>query len=142
MHDGGLGSVSPEAKGKIMQASGVNVHPVPFRNPTDLSMSFNNSRSVRSIEAGLTEMRRLFSEGKLKVHCSCSEWLREKNGYFYKRSGNGMVPSGSDHMIDASRLAILSLRGNIGSPYGQSITKGEWLNNGFSYDIQDNGFSY
>lgn len=114
-HDSGLDSDASESNGKLLKSYGVNVNPEPFRNPQDMKLGIQykqtTNRSVRAIEPGLVAMRDLMSKGKLKVSPICSEWFKEKHSYSYKfnERTQSLGYAGADHLIDASRYAILSL---------------------------------
>lgn len=123
-HDSGLDSDSNTSNGKLLRRLGVNVLPEPFRNPTDTQLNVihpvTSGKNVRLIDTGLTEMRYLAGEGRLKVHQRCANWFKEKRGYFYRYNSNTkkMGYAGADHSIDASRYAIMSLMGNRGYQFG------------------------
>ncbi|MEB4674786.1 terminase family protein [Enterobacteriaceae bacterium G50] len=111
------------AKATQLKALGVNVHGQTFRNPPVSFLKVQNiktdNQSVRDIETGLTEMRYMMQEGRLKILPKCEKWFDEKRAYFYKKSkiSDKVEPSGEDHAIDASRYALLSLMGGIGCYY-------------------------
>lgn len=116
MHDGGVNSINPESKAKVMRDMGVNIQSQSFYNPPDLGISFTK-KWYGSIdrEPGLTEMRRLMEEGRLKIARSCVSFFREKAQFFYvQKAGGGMKTVGNDDTLDAARYAIISLRGNRG----------------------------
>ncbi|MGL5581046.1 MAG: terminase large subunit domain-containing protein [Cetobacterium sp.] len=134
-HDGGIKSVNPESKARVMKDLGVNVLGEPFYNPSNLNLAFHHiGKRNREREPGLTEMRRLFETDKLKVCRSILPFFKEKAQMFYAPTASGgMETKGKDDAIDAIRYAILSLRGNRGvekrfcvDPVGQ--------NNGFVFD--------
>lgn len=131
-HDGGVNSINPEAKAKVMKRMGVNVQGQSFYNPTQLGLAFKNKSSIAR-EPGLTEMRRLFREGKLKVCRSVSSFFEEKAQMFYSPlAGGGLKTVGRDDCIDAARYAIISLVANRGVPAGQCKSTFKDFNNGFS----------
>ncbi|EEO4608483.1 hypothetical protein G6S93_004409 [Salmonella enterica] len=114
-HDSGLDSDASESNGKMLARYGVIVDPQPFRNPADTqlriqSLSQTSNKSVRKIETGLQEMRYLFQLGKLKVLERCEQWFKEKHSYSYSynETTQTLGYAGADHVIDASRYAILS----------------------------------
>lgn len=120
-HDGGVNSVNPESKAKVMRDAGVNILSQSFYNPPELSISFSSKwGSSIEREPGLTDMRRLFEEGRLKIARSCVSFFREKGQFFYsQKAGGGLKTVGEDDTIDACRYAIVSLRGNRGIPHGE-----------------------
>jgi hypothetical protein len=59
-----------------------------------------------AVEAGILEVWRLLSTGQLKVFKSCSAWLEEFR--LYRRDRKGRVVKQNDHLMDATRYAILS----------------------------------
>ena len=135
-HDGGIKSVNPEAKARIMKDMGVNILGEPFYNPFNLNLAFHRIRNKnRDREPGLTEMRRLFETGKLKVCRSILPFFKEKAQMFYAPTNNGgMETKGKDDAIDAIRYGILSLRGNRGVEYRLCVGKPDNFNNGYHYD--------
>lgn len=137
-HDGGIKSVNPESKARIMKDLGVNVLGEPFYNPTNLNLAFHRiEKRNREREPGLTEMRRLFETGKLKVCRSILPFFKEKAQMFYAATASGgMETKGKDDAIDAIRYAVLSLRGNRGIQYRFCIEPVA-ENNGFVYDEND-----
>lgn len=130
-HDGGVNSVNPEAKAKVMKGMGVNVLGKSFYNPATLSLAFHKSGGIER-EPGLTEMRRLMEEGKLKICRSVTHFFREKAQLFYAPASNGGIKCvGQDDAIDAIRYGVISLRGNRGVPFGQCVSDCDNFNNGF-----------
>lgn len=120
-HDSGLDSDANETNGKILQRYGVNTSSaLIFRNPTDSQLQIkkysNNNKSVRQISTGLEEMRLMFNQDQLKIKDTCYYWFKEKRSYFWKHNPvtGAIKPSGADHVIDASRYAIMSLLDNKG----------------------------
>ncbi|EDI8735813.1 hypothetical protein GEM21_05475 [Salmonella enterica] len=112
--DGGRNSDATEAVAKLLIEYGVNVIPATFSNPTDydLDIFYNTkSRNPRRIEPGLAIMRDLVSKGQLKVSNACGEWFKEKHVYSYKYNERTQTLgyAGADHVIDASRYAVMSL---------------------------------
>lgn len=140
--DGGLSdSSAPDTYGKqLRDVYGINVHPNVFRNPTCILL--DPTKVNKSIETGLVEMRRRFSDGSLKVSSHCDNILREMRQYFYKPKGGRVKPTGEDHAIDSMRYSTMSALGFIGAPYAQVLNEGRFLNNGFYNDNTNNGFSY
>lgn len=135
-HDGGIKSVNPEAKARIMKDEGVNILGEPFYNPMTLNLAFHRiSNKNRDREPGLTEMRRLFETDKLKVCRSILPFFKEKAQMFYAPTANGgMETKGTDDAIDAIRYGILSLRGNRGAEYRLCVGNPSDFNNGFHFD--------
>ncbi|EBT2241097.1 hypothetical protein CJH86_05465 [Salmonella enterica] len=112
--DGGRNSDATETVAKLLIEYGVNVIPSTFKNPTQYDLDHiykTSSRHPRQIEPGLAIMRDLNSKGQLKVSNACGEWFKEKHIYSYKYNErtHELGYAGSDHVIDASRYAIMSL---------------------------------
>jgi hypothetical protein len=59
-----------------------------------------------AVEAGLLEVWRLLSTGQLKVFKSCTAWLEEFR--LYRRDHKGRVVKQNDHLMDATRYAVVS----------------------------------
>lgn len=59
-----------------------------------------------SVEAGIYKVWQLLSTGKLKVFKSCQNWLSEYR--LYRRDENGKIVKQNDHIMDATRYAIMS----------------------------------
>ena len=59
-----------------------------------------------AVEAGLLEVWRLLSTGQLKVFKSCAAWLEEFR--LYRRDRKGRVVKQNDHLMDATRYAVVS----------------------------------
>jgi hypothetical protein len=59
-----------------------------------------------AVESGLLEVWRLLSTGQLKVFKSCKPWIEEFR--LYRRDLKGRVVKQNDHLMDATRYAILS----------------------------------
>lgn len=138
-HDGGIKSVNPESKARVMKDLGVNILGEPFYNPFNLNLAFHNiTKKNREREPGLTEMRRLFETDKLKVCRSILPFFKEKAQMFYAQTSNGgMETKGKDDAIDAIRYGILSLRGNRGVEYRLCVGNPDSFNNGFTYNEAD-----
>lgn len=119
-HDSGKDSNANESNGKLLSRLGVNVHPQVAQNPPDTQLRVQKmgtkTKSVFNIETGLTEMRFLMNEGKLKINTSCYDWFREKHSYSYRFNDRTRVLdyAGADHAIDASRYGFMALIGNKG----------------------------
>ena len=59
-----------------------------------------------AVESGLFEVWRLLSTGQLKVFVSCKAWVEEFR--LYRRDLKGRIVKQNDHLMDATRYAILS----------------------------------
>jgi hypothetical protein len=59
-----------------------------------------------AVESGLLEMWRLLSTGQLKIFKSCKPWLEEFR--LYRRDTKGRVVKQNDHLMDATRYAVIS----------------------------------
>lgn len=121
-HDSGLKSSANETKGKILQRYGVNTsQSLIFRNPSDSQLQYAKwsagNKSVRQIAPGLEEMRLMMVNGQLKINDNCYYWFKEKRSYSWKynKVTNEIKPSDRhNHVMDASRYAVLSLISNLG----------------------------
>jgi len=60
----------------------------------------------KSVEAGIASVWQLFSDGRLKVFASCTEWWDEWR--MYQRDAKGRIVKKNDHCMDATRYAIYS----------------------------------
>ncbi|EHY6648647.1 terminase family protein [Salmonella enterica] len=116
------------AESKQLKNYGCNVLTQVFRNPPQSELKIKkanlDSLSVRDVETGLSEMRFLISENRLKVLSRCHKWFEEKQKYFYtinKNSGQ-MKRTKPDHAMDASRYGVLSNIGNRGVTWDQAGT--------------------
>ena len=59
-----------------------------------------------AVEAGLLDVWRLLSTGRLKVFRSCKPWIEEFR--LYRRDQKGRIVKQNDHLMDATRYAVLS----------------------------------
>jgi|TARA_B100000949_G_C14289143_1_gene456187 hypothetical protein len=59
-----------------------------------------------AVEAGILDVWRLLSTGQLKVFQSCHGWLEEFR--LYRRDLKGRIVKQNDHLMDATRYAIVS----------------------------------
>ena len=59
-----------------------------------------------AVEAGLLDVWRLLSTGRLKVFQSCKPWIEEFR--LYRRDEKGRIVKQNDHLMDATRYVILS----------------------------------
>lgn len=132
-HDGGVNSINPSSKAKIMKGLGVNILSKQFHNGTALSLQTKDANN-NDREPGLEFMRQLVREGRFKVCRSCHQFFKEKAGLFYApKNGGGIKTVGKDDVIDATRYSLISLVNNNGIPYGQC--------KGGDVDTWNNGFS-
>ena len=72
----------------------------------DLGLELTKSKNA--VESGLYEVWQLLSSGKLKVFSTCQKWFEEMR--LYRRDDKGKVVKEKDHLMDATRYAILSGR--------------------------------
>ena len=121
-HDGGLNSIDPESKGKMLISYGINVHPVSHRNPSSMSNDMMGKKVHNSIIGGLDMMNKMFRDGNLKVSTLMTRWIKEKAGYFYvPKTSGGVGFNGQDHVIDASRVAVMALLRHIYSTVPEAV---------------------
>lgn len=106
-------------RAKIMRDSGVNVLTNTFSNPQWIQNKITNSAKKHAgKEAGLVWMNHQMKEGKLKVCSNVIKFFEEKRTYFYvERGGKTKPKDGDDHVIDATRQAMLSID-RFGDSYG------------------------
>lgn len=76
--------------------------------PEHAQLLLSNGKKSASVENGLIEVRRMMTEGRLKVSRSMSAWFDEKNIYRY--DDNGKPIKKRDHMMDATRYLVVMLR--------------------------------
>ena len=62
---------------------------------------------IKAVEAGLYNAWTLFTQGKLKIFKSLTPWFDEYR--FYQRDAQGKVVKGNDHLMDATRYALMSM---------------------------------
>ena len=67
----------------------------------------NAQRSTVSVERGLVDMLQRMTTARFKVFDTCAMWLEERR--LYHRKG-GKVVKEQDDLMDATRIAIMSLR--------------------------------
>lgn len=103
-----------ETRAEILRMNGINIGPKTFENPIELRNKYTN-KSTNAIQPGLDEMYRMFKQGRLKVSQHMVEWLKEKQRYFYVTRNNKLDYAGPDHVIDASRIAVMTLARNFGN---------------------------
>lgn len=134
-HDGNSVSTDggSETRAAIMRRLGCNVPMVTFSNPPEVQNTISNvNKKHMGKEGGLAWMAYLFKQGKLKVCKDLSYFFKEKRSYFYITKGGKTQPKdGNDHIIDAARIAVLSLD-RFGSPLGQCLADYTDFNNGFT----------
>lgn len=129
-NDGGIMDGSADAKLKIMQRLGCNVHPLPFANPYESQLKVTNLSATgsksNSISTGVDEMRLMMQQGRLSVHDSCDLWKKERRTYSYifnKTTGKTSFNKGYEHSIDASRYALMSLMRGIGCKWHERASE-------------------
>lgn len=106
-------------RAKIMRDLGVNMHTESFSNPQWIQNRISNSAKKHSgKEEGLVWMAHQMKEGKLKICSHLNKFFDEKRTYFYVEHGGKTKPKdGDDHVIDATRQAMLSID-RFGDSYG------------------------
>lgn len=60
----------------------------------------------KAVEAGIQRVWERLSAGKLKVFASCGAWFEEYR--LYRRDEKGKVVKQNDHLMDATRYAVVS----------------------------------
>ncbi len=60
----------------------------------------------KAVDTGIQQVWQRLSTGRLRVFASCVEWFEELR--IYSRNKNGILPKQNDHLLDATRYAILS----------------------------------
>lgn len=117
-HDGNSVSTDggSETRASIMRDLGANVSRNTFSNPLSIQNTiFITAKKHMGIEGGLVWMAHAMKTGKLKVFSTMTKFFKEKQSYFYIERGGKTMPRDRDnHVIDASRIAVLSLLGNRG----------------------------
>lgn len=133
-HDGNSVSTDggSETRAVIMRNTGCNVPMVTFSNPQEVQNQISSiHKKHNGIEGGLIWMAHKMKTGKLKVFSNLNKFFKEKSSYFYIERGGKVMPRDKDnHVIDASRIAVLSVD-RYGVPSGQCITDFDDFNNGF-----------
>lgn len=136
-HDGNGVSTDggSETRASIMSRLGCNVMPGTFCNPLEVQNTINSPfRKHLGKEGGLAWMAYRFKNGSLKVVQTLNNFFREKRAYFYITKGGKTQPKdGDDHIIDAARIAVLSLD-RFGQAANRCGPKVHNDNNGFSYE--------
>lgn len=133
-----------ETRGVIMREHGVNLLGTTFSNPQELQNQITNiHKKHMGKEGGLAWMAHMMKQGKLKVCANLSYFFKEKQSYFYITKGGKTVPKdGDDHIIDAARLAVLSI-----DRYGVAVqdcstgfqSYNDSGSNGLSFSYDDDG---
>ena len=62
--------------------------------------------AVNAVESGIQRVWMRMSTGRLKVFSSCQSWLQEYR--LYRRDENGKIVKENDHLMDATRYAVMS----------------------------------
>ena len=124
-----------ETRAAIMRRFGAKVIVGTFSNPPEVQNTISNvNKKHIGKEGGLAWMAYMMKNGTLKVCNHLENFFREKRSYFYITKGGRTQPKdGNDHVIDAARIAVLSV-GRYGTPAGMcksEVTKQDW-NNGFN----------
>lgn len=70
------------------------------------SLGLKLQNADNSVEAGIYQVWQRLSTGRLKVFKSCRNWLNEYR--LYRRDENGRIVKANDHIMDATRYAIVS----------------------------------
>ena len=71
-----------------------------------VDMGLSLDMAPNAVESGLLEVWRLLSTGQLKVFASCKSWIEEFR--LYRRDRKGRVVKQNDHLMDATRYAVVS----------------------------------
>lgn len=100
------GVLDPAARGRS-QADGKKL--LDIYRGLGLSLSLANN----AVESGITEVWTRLSSGRLKVFQSCAEWFAEFSNYHRKEGG--VIVKENDHLMDATRYAVMS-GGDVASP--------------------------
>lgn len=93
------GRIDPASRGRS-QRDGHQL----IQDYVDMGLSID--MAPNAVESGLLEVWRLLSTGKLKVFASCKTWVEEFR--LYRRDQKGRVVKQSDHLMDATRYAVVS----------------------------------
>ena len=93
-----------------LRQKGLNLLLKPFMNPKGADGKTNNYKMP-----GVKEMAERMSDGRLKINKRfCGQLLDEIEEYSYQE--NGRLKDGNDHLIDATRYAVMSIIQGYGSP--------------------------
>lgn len=98
-------AVGPQLAGQY-QEEGVAMLPEHAQFPPTTDEG-ETTKSLTSVEAGLTEMLTRMSTGRWKVFRNCQNWIREKQIY---RREKGKLVKVLDDYIDASRYGMMMIR--------------------------------
>lgn len=123
---------SEETRGSILRKLGINVIRDTFSNPPEVQNTIANINKKRGgKEGGLAWMGYMMKHGELKVCNHLNHFFREKRSYFYElKGGKFMAKDGDDHIMDAARVAVLSI-GRYGSDVQNCNSGYGFGNNGF-----------
>lgn len=66
----------------------------------------NLTKADNSVEAGIMEVYQRLASGRLKLFSTCQDWLSEYR--LYARDEKGKISKKNDHLLDATRYAIMS----------------------------------
>ena len=66
----------------------------------------NLTKADNSVEAGIMEVYQRLASGRLKLFSICQDWLSEYR--LYARDDKGKISKKNDHLLDATRYAIMS----------------------------------
>jgi phage terminase large subunit-like protein len=103
------GVIDPAANGRSV-ADGEAVIDLYKGEGLDLKSAIN------TVEAGIFEVWKRLSTGRLKVFSSLANWLNEFR--LYHRDEKGRVAKKDDHLMDASRYLVMGIRGAMVEPFG------------------------
>lgn len=95
-----IGGVIDPASAGSSQKDGSRLIDIYKRLGLDLSKANNE------VEAGLLEIYRRLTEGRIKIFRSCQQWLSEFR--LYRRDDKGRVVKDHDHLMDATRYLVMS----------------------------------
>jgi phage terminase large subunit-like protein len=71
-----------------------------------IELGLDLSAADNTVEAGIFEVYKRLTTGRLKVFRSCTRWLEEFR--IYRRDKNGKVVKEGDHLMDCTRYLIMS----------------------------------
>jgi len=74
----------------------------------------------KAVDAGIGEVVSRLEDGRLKVFATCVKWFDEFRRYRYDEKGN--VVKQNDHLMDATRYAIMDLKDAKHPPSGREVT--------------------
>jgi hypothetical protein len=116
------GRVDPAARGRG-QADGKRL----LKIYKDLGLKIETApRKV--VESGIYEVWTLLSTGKLKVFASMTPWFDEFR--LYRRNDKGQIVKEDDHLMDATRYAIISGVDWLATVPVQSPSETRYVNRG------------